>query len=158
MRFSGMLLVVADMEVSRRFYQEVLRQDIMMDLETYVDFGGFCLMTQPQWEEFQDKPLDFHYRNNVCQLAFEEEDLDGFLEHFNSFPGIEILGAVREYEWGQRSFRFYDPDRHIVEVGEDMGAVIKRFLRGGMTVEQAQEKTMFPIEFVRQCFSELGEK
>lgn len=157
MKFSGMLLVVKDMDRSRRFYTDVLGQRVFLDLETYVEFGPFCLITEPQWLEFQDrKDLPYRYENNVCQLAFEEEDMDGFLRHLATFPDIEIMCVLKEYEWGQRSIRFYDPDRHIVEVGEDMKVVTKRFLQSGMTVEEACARTMLPHEYVHQCFLELS--
>ena len=156
MKFSGMLMVVKNMDVSRTFYQQVLRRTVVMDLDTYVVFEGFCLITEPQWAEFQTRTdLVYRYGNNVCELAFEEEEFDEFVAHFRTFPDIEIMCELREYEWGQRSPRFYDPDRHVVEVGEDMKTVTKRFLRSGMTVEQTTEKTMFPKEFVEMCREEM---
>ena len=36
--------------------------------------------------------------------------------------------------------RFYDPDGHLIEVGEDMGMVIRRFLASGMTMEEVSVK------------------
>ena len=36
--------------------------------------------------------------------------------------------------------RFYDPDGHLIEVGESMKMVIKRFLDRGMTMEEIAEK------------------
>ena len=32
--------------------------------------------------------------------------------------------------------RFYDPDGHIIEVGENMAMVVRRFLAAGMTMEE----------------------
>jgi hypothetical protein len=59
--------------------------------------------------------------------------------------------GVKEFPWGQRVIRFYDPDRHILEVGEKMEMVCKRFLDSGMTVEETSKRTMLPIEFVGTC-------
>ncbi len=36
-----------------------------------------------------------------------------------------------EHSWGQRVIRFYDLDGHLIEVGESMAMVIRRFFRGG---------------------------
>ena len=47
--------------------------------------------------------------------------------------------------------RFNDPDRHIIEVGESLEFVCGRFLYQGMSVEETAERTMLPIEFVKQC-------
>lgn len=158
MKFSGPLLVVKDMERSRRFYQEVLSSTVFLDLETYVEFeGGFCLMTEGQWAEFLDNPaISYSYKNNVCQLAFEADDIDAFMAHLEKFADIKILTPLTEYEWGQRSVRFYDLDKHIVEVGENMKVVIKRFLSSGLSVEETMERAMYPREFVEMCQQELN--
>lgn len=157
MKLSGTMLVVKDMEVSRRFYQEVLSSTVFLDLETYVDFeDGFCLMTEAQWAEFLDNPtISYGYKNNVCELSFEDDDIDAFMAHLGTFADVEILTPLKEYEWGQRSVRFYDPDKHIIEVGENMQVVIKRFLSSGLSVEETMERAMFPREFVEMCKQEL---
>ena len=48
--------------------------------------------------------------------------------------------------WGQRVIRFYDLDGHIVEVGEDMKMVLKRFLASGMTMEEISVKMDASVE------------
>lgn len=53
--------------------------------------------------------------------------------------------------WGQRVIRFYDPDGHIVGLGESMRCVVVRFLRQGMSVEEAARASQFPIPFVLWC-------
>ena len=54
-------------------------------------------------------------------------------------PDIVSLGVV-EHGWGQRVVRFYDPDGHLIEVGEQMKRVVGRFLSAGMSMEQAAER------------------
>jgi catechol 2,3-dioxygenase-like lactoylglutathione lyase family enzyme len=158
MKLEGTLLVVKDMDTSRRFYEDVLFRTVFLDLKVYVVFEGFCLLTEGQWTEFLDhKPVQLNYGNNVCQLGFEDDDIDAFIAHIQKFPDIKVLTPLKEYAWGQRSIRFYDPDGHIVEVGESMKVVVKRFLRSGMTIEEAMEKSMFPREFVEMCQKELVE-
>ena len=58
---------------------------------------------------------------------------------------------VLEQPWGQRAVRFYDPDGHIIEVGENLKAVCRRFLDGGMTEEQVARRMDVPLKFVRGC-------
>jgi hypothetical protein len=57
---------------------------------------------------------------------------------------------LREQPWGQRVFRVYDPDGHIVEIGEPMPVVIQRFLAQGMSAEEAAERTSMPLEIVQK--------
>jgi hypothetical protein len=47
--------------------------------------------------------------------------------------------------------RFYDPDMHIIEVGESMESVARRFLRKGLSVEETAKRILMPEEFVKQC-------
>lgn len=157
MKLEGTLLVVKDMAASRRFYQDVLFRTVVLDLGVYVVFdGGFCLLTEGQWREFLDSPaVACGYKHNVCQLGFADDDIDAFLAHLGKFAEVEVLTPLKEYEWGQRSIRFYDPDGHIIEVGESMGVVVKRFLRSGLSVEDAMQKSMYPREFVEMCKKEL---
>ena len=44
----------------------------------------------------------------------------------------------------------YDPDRHVIEVGESMNFVARRFLNMGMTAEQTAEKTQRPLAQIRE--------
>lgn len=156
MKCEGMLLVVKDADVSKRFYQEVLSGKVLLDLGDYVQFEGFCIISEKQWRLFQDNPdLEYKYGNNVCQIAFEEEDLDAFMQHFAKFPDIRIMCSLKEYEWGQRSLRFYDPDGHVIEVGEDMKVVVKRYLSSGMSREETVQKTMYPRPFIDMCWAEI---
>lgn len=59
------------------------------------------------------------------------------------------LGNIRG--GGQRVVRFYDPDRYIIEVGENMKAVCKRFIDSGMTPEQVAERMDVPMQYINEC-------
>ena len=157
MKLEGTMLIVKDMDVSRRFYQDLLSGKVMLDLGDYVVFeGGYCLMAEGQWTEFLEKPAtSCTYGNNVCELSFGDDDIDAFMRHLAAFPDVEILNPLKEYPWGQRAVRFYDPDRHIIEVGEDMKVVVKRFLRFGLSIEETMQRSMFPRAFVEMCNAEL---
>lgn len=40
---------------------------------------------------------------------------------------------------------------HIIEVGENLKTVCKRFLGSGMTPEQAAQRMGVPMKFVKSC-------
>ena len=46
--------------------------------------------------------------------------------------------------------RFYDPDFHVIEVGENMESVFKKFHNQGMNVDEIAARTWHPVEFVRR--------
>ena len=85
-------------------------------------------------------------KSNNAEIVFEEQDFDGFLRRLEEYPDMEYLGEVIEHSWGQRVIRFYDPDGHIIEVGEDMKMVIKRFLASDMTMEEISVKMDASVE------------
>lgn len=149
MKFQGCLLAVKDMAVSKQFYEEVLHQPVLMDLGVHVSFGGFGL--QQGYGELVGVPPDsVHYRTNNFQVYFEVEDLDAVVSKLKGHAGLEWVHGIREFPWGQRDARLYDPDGHIVEIAEEMGVVIRRFLALGMTAEAVAQHTMCPIEMVKE--------
>lgn len=155
MKLETSMLIVQDMALSKHFYETVLSCKAQLDLGTYITFhGGPSLMTEGQWQEFHPG-VQCSYGGNTSEIYFETEELDKFLQHLATLHDIEFFAPLTEAPWGQRTLRLYDPDKHIVEVAEDMKVVTKRFLQSGMSVEDTVRKVMFPREFVEMCQREL---
>lgn len=152
MKFKLPLIVVNDITVSRKFYEDVLKQKVVLDFGANITFdGAFSLQTKSTWADFIYKAeSDILSKPDNFELYFEEEQFDEFVERLKSFE-IQYLHDVVEYPWGQRVIRFYDPDMHIIEVGESMETVVKRFIGQGLSVEETVERTQHPVEFVRKC-------
>lgn len=152
MKFKNPLLVVSDMERSVQFYKEVLGLHKIMDFGANVTLtGGLSLQTRETWAEVIGISADeLGWCGRVSEIYFEEDDFDAFAEKLSRME-IHYVHPVKEHTWGQRVVRFYDPDGHIVEVGENMKAVCKRFLDSGMTEEQAAERMDVPLKFIKGC-------
>ena len=150
MKFQNPLLVVSDMDISVKFYKEVLGLRKIMDLGENVTLtGGICLQTKETWAEFiENESLSFG--GKTSEIYFEEDDFDGFENKLKNLD-INYVHPVKEHSWGQRVVRFYDPDCHIIEVGENIKTVCKRFLESGMTPEQTAERMDVPLKFVKGC-------
>ena len=148
MKFKNPLLAVKDMPASIDFYK--LGLCVIMDFGANVTLtGGVCLQTLDSWQEFlEGKPV--LSGGNAGELYFEESDFEAFSEKLKKLE-IEYVHAVKEHRWGQRVVRFYDPDHHIIEVGEQMEAVVRRFLDSGMTEEQVAKRMDVPLKFVESC-------
>lgn len=149
MELKNPLLAVADMERSLAFYETVL------DLRVVLDFGasktltgGLCLQTLDTWRSFLGTD-QVAFGGNDAEIYFEEDRFDAFAERLSTLP-IQYVHPVKEHRWGQRVVRFYDPDRHIIEVGENMAAVCRRFLDSGLTPEQTAERMDVSLEYVRE--------
>ena len=152
MKFQAALLVVKNMERSVKFYKEVLGLRVTMDLGANVTLtGGVALQTQESWCEFISKDLQsISFGGNAAELYFEEDNFDKFANNLRKCD-VQYIHPVKEHSWGQRVVRFYDPDRHIIEVGENMKVVCKRFIDSGMTPEQTAERMDVPVEYVNEC-------
>lgn len=149
MKYTSTLIAVKDMEKSKRFYHDVLGLDMVSDFGANVVLdGGIALQTIESWQGFLEN-REVVFSNNAGELYFEETDMEGFLEHLKGFP-VSYVHAPMEHRWGQRVVRFYDPDGHIIEVGEDMAVVVRRFAGQGMAVEQIAERMDVPCGYVRE--------
>lgn len=150
MKLKNFLLVVQDMEKSVDFYKKVLGLHKVMDFGANVTLtGGLCLQTLDTWCDFiGTQSVNFGANNG--EIYFEEDDFDLFVEKLKAF-NIEYVHPVKEHRWGQRVVRIYDPDKHIIEVGENMKAVCKRFFEKGMTTEQIAERMDVPMKYIDKC-------
>ena len=153
MKFKNPLLVVADMEKAKAFYLDILGLHVIVDFGANITLtGGICLQTKDSWREFI-KASDDELTFGGCdaELYFEEDDFDGFINRLNEMPDINYVHPAVEHSWGQRAVRFYDPDQHIIEVGENMQVVCRRFLARGMSPEQVAQRMDVPVKYVRAC-------
>lgn len=140
MKHICMLISVADVNAARKFYEDLFGLEIFQDYGKNISFTcGLALQQDFDWLVNLPKEKVLKKSNNT-EIVFEEQDFDGFLNKLKEYPDIEYLGEVIEHSWGQRVIRFYDLDGHIIEVGEDMKMVIKRFLASGMTMEEVSER------------------
>lgn len=147
MKLKKPMLIVRDMNLSVEFYKTVLGLKVMMDFGANKTLtGGLCLQTLDTWKEFIDTN-GVSFGGNNAEIYFEEDDFDEFAENLKKYD-VEYVHPIKEHSWGQRVVRIYDPDKHIIEVGENMKAVCKRFLDGGMTPQQAAERMDISVEIV----------
>ena len=150
MKLKNPMLVVTDMEKSVRFYQRILGLHVITDFGANKTLtGGLSLQTAETWRDFIDTDA-ISFGSNSFELYFEEDDFDGFISRLSLWE-VDYVHPVREHAWGQRVVRFYDPDRHIIEVGENLKSVCRRFLGSGMTPEQAAQRMNVPLKFVHGC-------
>ncbi|HKL98913.1 MAG TPA: VOC family protein [Mobilitalea sp.] len=148
MQYQGTLIAVSDIAKSKYFYETIMEQKVIMDLGTHVSFER-GLSLQSDYEELVGQNLKMKPCPNNFQLYFEVEDLEHWQTKIKGINSIEFIHEAKEYPWGQRVMRFYDYDQYIVEVSESMTSVAKRFLAQGLSVEETAQKTMFPVDFVK---------
>ncbi|MBY5932049.1 VOC family protein [Tateyamaria omphalii] len=120
MKFVNPLPFVSDIAASKAFYADVMGLRIVEDHGDVVMFeGGFAIHAGAALFRTVfavDDTSTLPYGRGNLVLYFEEADLDG--AYARMCGHVDLIHDIRQETWGQRVFRFYDPDRHIVEVGE----------------------------------------
>lgn len=150
MKLKNPMLVVNDIDASVDFYKKVLGLRVIVDFGANKTLtGGLSLQTIDTYKEFINKDL-ITFGGNNFEIYFEEDDFDRFLEKLQKY-NVEFVHPPLEHTWGQRVVRFYDLDQHIVEVGENIKVVCKRFLDSGMTPEEVAQRMDVPLKFVNMC-------
>ena len=156
MQYKGTLVAVNDIEKSKQFYNTVLGLEVVMDAGANVQLtDGVFLQTVDTWAGFINKEKsEIVFSNNAVELYFETDDMDMFIENIKAFNSIEYLHQVVEHSWGQRAVRFYDLDKHIIEVAENLVMVIKRFINSGLTLEQTAERMDVDVNYIKSALGD----
>ena len=120
MRLKNVLIVVKDIEKSRKFYHDLFGIDLVLDNDgNMILTEGLVLQDEKIWKSFLGR--DILPQNNACELYFEEQDIVVFVEKLERlYPSIEYVNRLMTHSWGQRVIRFYDLDGNLIEVGTPM--------------------------------------
>ena len=116
MRLKNVLIVVNNIEKSKKFYKDLFGLDVILDSDgNAILTEGLVLQDARVWKEFVQK--DVVKYNNATELYFEEKDIESFAEKLEAYEEpIEYVNPMTEYPWGQKVIRFYDLDGHLIEV------------------------------------------
>ncbi|MDP4117395.1 MAG: VOC family protein [Bacteroidota bacterium] len=118
-RFRNVILLTSDIEKSKNFYCNIIGLSIKQDFKTFVLFeGNFSIHTADLFYEYIDK--QYHGEKmgqNNLDLYFSTSDLLSMQEKLKD-AGIPFIHEIRKQAWGESIIRIYDPDGHIVEIGD----------------------------------------
>lgn len=151
MEFKLALLAVKNVNVSKQFYEELFDQKVILDLGKNVTFsGGFAIQEDFAWltDLSSDSVIE---KSNNMELYFEVDDFEAFMQKIQKYGNIEYVHQPKKHEWQQRVVRIYDPDHHIIEIGESMSIIAKHYLDEGYSIEETSKIIQHPIEFVEMC-------
>jgi len=120
MRLKNILIVVKDIEKSRKFYHDLFGMDLVLDNDgNMILTEGLVLQDEKIWKSFLDRNII--PKSNSCELYFEEQDIESFARKLERlYPSIEYVNRLMTHSWGQRVIRFYDLDGNLIEVGTPM--------------------------------------
>jgi catechol 2,3-dioxygenase-like lactoylglutathione lyase family enzyme len=114
------ILFVKDIALSRQFYSEVL------DLKVSEDYGVIVIFENHfaihQYKEIYNTVFKESPDGKICSknllVYLVSTDIDkSFLKLKDC--GVEFIHGIEKQAWGERVFRFYDPDGHVIEIGSE---------------------------------------
>jgi catechol 2,3-dioxygenase-like lactoylglutathione lyase family enzyme len=120
MSLKNILIVVSDIDRSKKFYHDLFGMQVIRDFGDNVILSeGLVLQEKSSWEHLTGEGL---VMGNSSELFFEDNDIDSFLHKLEKYQidAEEELATIgmRENSWGKRVVMFRDPDRHLIEVAE----------------------------------------
>ena len=145
------VLIVNDLEQSKKFYKHILGLKTILDFHGSVTLtSGIVLQSKEIWKELIHKTdQEIIMLNHAVELSFETEDIDAFMYVLDQYH-VTLLHPLKEGAWGQRVVRFYDLDGHVIEVGESMRKIIKRLLSQGFSYEELAHRLRVPLDYIKQ--------
>ena len=150
------VLFVKDAQIARTFYERLL------GLKVKADFGGLNIIFEAGFALWQIMDENIIPRTlgseNITngnltsrfELCFETEDFDNVYKTLKD-NGTEFLHEINVELWGQQTIRFYDPDGHLIEVGEAMHVFLRRiYEEENCDIEATSKRTFTPVEMLKE--------
>ncbi len=142
MKYLCSLIAVENIERSRKFYESIMGMKVEEDYGENVVFeDSFSIHDRKHFRELINGKEILH-KSNSFELYFEENKVNDL---FNKLKDnhVEFIHEPREQPWRQLVMRFYDPDGHIIEVGESLEYLAVRLHKEGLDIDEICRITYF---------------
>ena len=120
MRLKNVLIVVKDIEKSKKFYHDLFGLETVIDNDgNMVLTEGLALQDEKIWRDFLGR--DIIPESNSCELYFEERNIEAFILKLEKlYPSVKYVNRLMTHSWGQKVIRLYDLDGNLIEVRTPM--------------------------------------
>lgn len=118
-KFHTAIIFTGNIEASKAFYNGLLCLAVLQDAGTFVLLeGNLGLHKTEAFYEYMDKQYNGEAmgRDNL-DLYFTTDELEAAEQRLKS-AGVKFIHGIRKCPWGESVLRVYDPDGHIVEIGD----------------------------------------
>ena len=148
------VLFVKDIKVAQEFYEKLL------GLKVEAEFGGLNIIFKERfalWQIMEDNiiPQTLGKENVInprltsrFELCFETEAIDSIYQKLKD-NGTKFLHEINMELWGQRTIRFYDPDGHLIEVGEAMPVFLRIYEEENFDIAATSKRTFTSVEMLK---------
>ncbi len=146
-------LFVKNIEISKIFYTNTLQLPVRLDFGKNIILQNGLTLWEINKSHIISTSLGVEKITdgscNRFELYFETDHLEEVYADLKK-NGVQFIHEIHEESWGQQTIRFFDPDNHLIEVGESMKLFVTRIYNQGLSVEQVSEKTHVPAEEVKR--------
>ncbi len=148
MRLKHTLLLVQDISRAKRFYADLFSMKIIHDFGTHVTLeGGLALHEASHYEMMTGKTTARQPEDHHSAVYFESDDIISDYHRLEQAK-TSFLHPIEMQSWNQQVFRCFDPDGHLIEVGESMRQVILRLHKMGKNPREIIDMTHLPQDYV----------
>lgn len=152
MKLNSTVLFVSDISVSKKFYCDILKLQIEHDFGKNIIYSNGLAIWEIHPEHKISKQLNTREQTNRFELYFESENLEILVKNFDS-QNVKFLHEIHEEPWGQRTIRFFDPDNHLIEIGEPLHVFVINLKNNGLSPQQISRKTGINLKTVDKILS-----
>ena len=123
--FAHTIICSNDLAKSKQFYCEALGMAVSVDYGLCFTLTGDAIMIHDAKAFSQNifKKLKRQYQKKPgkgnLNLYFETDQLQDLYDSVKQ-RGYTLIHGIQMQPWNQKVFRVYDPDGHIVEIGEPL--------------------------------------
>jgi len=153
------VLFVKDALKARDFYVNVLGMTVVMNNgdRNFMFKEGFAIWEIMEGNIIPQKlgmdTISDPNAPNRFELCFETDDIDNIYKKLKT-TGEKFLHEINTELWGQRTIRFFDPDGHLIEIGESMEIFIRRiYEEENHNIETTSQRTFTPAEYIKKILS-----
>lgn len=149
--YHSTVIFVKNIEKSKQFYLKLPGFNVAYDFGKSIGFSNKISL----WEINPDHPIAKEsdlLKSSGFELCFETDDIINIFAQIKKL-GVKFLHEIREETWSQQTIRFYDPDGHLIEIGEDLPTFINRCYHQGMSVEKIHKKTSVAPKIIMQIIN-----
>lgn len=118
-QFKTSIALVRSIEESKLFYRDIIGLTVIKEFDTFVLFQDhFAIHAADLFYQYINKPYHGEKmgHDNV-DYYFTTSDLVGFQEKLKG-EQVTFIHEIHQHEWGEKVIRVYDPDGHIIEIGD----------------------------------------
>ncbi len=152
LKFYSPVIFVKNIEKAKEFYMSLLGQEIEHDFGSNIIFKSRLSL----WQIDKNHEIAVVARNpkkgSSFELYFETDNIEESTAQIKA-SGARLLHNIKTEHWGQMTIRFFDPDGHLIEIGEAFEVFIRRIYRETKSIEETSRQTGVPVTTIEKIIS-----